>query len=113
MSTATTNNTKITFTREQKNFLDEFLSSKVSEYVGAIMEDDDEETDTHQGKILRGFLVGPRKYMDGVVDGQKTRCLLGFYFWGSPDRNVMVCRCHFVTIMKSHELYLASCSLAA
>ena len=47
---------------------------------------DDEETDTHQGKILRGFLVGPRKYMDGVVDGQRTRCLLGFYFWGSPDR---------------------------
>ena len=31
--------------------------------------------------------MGPRKYMDGWVNGQRTRCLLGFYFWGSPDRD--------------------------
>ena len=44
MSTSTMKNTKITFTRDQKNFLDEFLTSQVNDYVKAIMDEDDEDT---------------------------------------------------------------------
>ena len=38
------------------------------------------------GKVLRGFLISPRRIRKMMVDGRRERCMYGFTFWGSPDR---------------------------
>ena len=43
MATSTMNTKNITFTREQKNFLDEFFATKATEYKEKILDDDNEE----------------------------------------------------------------------
>jgi hypothetical protein len=74
MSTTTTmSKTNVTFTREQKNFLDEFLSSKVKEYVDAIMEDDDEDTTEDYLMNLSSKFFTTKGFKVGKVTDKKTR----------------------------------------
>ena len=38
------------------------------------------------GKVLRGFLISPRRIRKMMVGGRRERCMYGFTFWGSSDR---------------------------